>query len=69
MTGWMTPPPPGAAYRALMACSLVALNKRPEVRLVGIGETLRRALAKIVMRAAGDQAKNSMWKLATVLRP
>ena len=59
----MTPPPPGAAYRALMACSLVALNKRPEVRLVGIEETLRRALAKIVMRAAGDQAKAACGNL------
>ena len=25
---------------------------------MGIGETLRRALAKLVMRAAGDQAKS-----------
>ena len=49
--------PPGAAYRVLMACRLVALNKRPGVRPVGIGETIRRALAKLVMRAAGDQAK------------
>ena len=29
------------------------------MRPVGIGETLRRALAKIVMRAAGDQAKTA----------
>ena len=51
------PPPPWAAYRALMACCLVALNKQLGVRPVGIGEMLRRALAKIVMRATGDQAK------------
>ena len=43
--------PPWAAYRALMACRLVALNKRPRVRPVGIVETLYRALAKLVMRA------------------
>ena len=49
--------PPWAAYRALMACCLVALDKRPGVHPVGIGETLRQALAKLVMRAAGDQAK------------
>ena len=49
--------PPWAAYRALMACRLVALDKRPAVRPVGIGETLRRALVKPVMRAARDQAK------------
>ena len=55
--------PPWAAYRALMACHLVALDKRPGVRPVGIGETLRRALAKIVMRASGDQAKTAYGNL------
>ena len=49
--------PPWAAHRALMACRLVALDKRQGVRPVGIGETLCRDLAKLVMRAAGDQAK------------
>ena len=46
-----------------MACHLVALDKRPGVHPVGIGETLRRALAKLVMRAAGDQAKTACGKL------
>ena len=46
-----------AAYCAIMACCLVALDKRPGVHPICIGETLRRALAKLVMRAAGDQAK------------
>ena len=55
--------PPWAAYRALMACHLVALDKRPGVRPVGIGETLRRALAKLVMRTAGDQAKKACGNL------
>ena len=55
--------PPWAAYRALMACRLFALNKRPGVCSVGIGETLRRALAKLIMRAAGDQAKTACGNL------
>ena len=33
------------------------------MRPVGIGETLRRALAKLVMRAAGDQAKTECGNL------
>ena len=46
-----------------MACRLVVLDKRPGVRPVGIGETLRRALAKLVMRAARDQAKMACGNL------
>ena len=57
------PPPPWAVYRALIACCLVALDKRPGVRPVGIGETLCRALAKIVMRAARNQAKTACVNL------
>ena len=46
-----------------MACRLAALDKRHGVRPVGIGEMLRRALAKLVMRAAGDQAKTACGNL------
>ena len=46
-----------------MACRLVALDKRPGVHPVGIGETLRRALAKLVMMAAGDQLKTACGNL------
>ena len=55
--------PPWATYCALMACCLVALDKRPGVRPMGIGETLRRALAKLVMRASGDQANTACGDL------
>ena len=55
--------PPWAAYPALMACRLVALDKSPGVRPVGIWETLRRALAKPVMKAAGYQAKTACGNL------
>ena len=64
LADWMAnSSPPWAAYRALMACCLVALDKRPGVRPVGIGETLCRALSKIVMREAGDQAKTACGNL------
>ena len=46
-----------------MACFLVALDKLHGVRPVGIGETLRRSLAKLVMRAAGGQAKTACGNL------
>ena len=46
-----------------MACGIVALDKRPWVRPVGIGETLRRAFAKLVMRAAREQAKTACGNL------
>ena len=48
--------PPYASYRALMACRLVALDKQPGVRPVGIGEVYRRLWAKTVIAAVGSQA-------------
>ena len=64
LADWMAKSsPPWAAYRALMACRLVTLDKRPGVRPVGIGETLRRALAKLVMRVEGEQAKTACGNL------
>ena len=49
--------PPWDSYRAIMAYRLVVPDKIPGVRPVGIGETFRRALAKLIMRASGSQAK------------
>ena len=53
---------PWAAYRALMECRLVALDKSPGVRLVGIGDAPT-GIAKLVMRAAGYQSKMSCGNL------
>ena len=55
--------PPWAAYRALMACGLVALDKRPGVRPMGIGETLRLDLAKLAMRAVMEHVKTACGNL------
>ena len=64
LADWMSnSSPPWAAYCTLMACSLVALDKRPGVRPMGIGKTIRRALAKLVTRAAGDQSKAACGNL------
>ena len=61
---WMANPhPPWDAYCALMECHYVALDNRPGMQAVGIGETLRRAIPKLVMRAEGDQAKTACVSL------
>ena len=63
LADWMAnSSPPWATYCTLMACRLVALDKRPGVRPVGIGETLRRALAKLIMREVGYQVKTVCGK-------
>ena len=46
-----------------MDCCLVALDKRPGVRPVRIGETLRRDLDKLIMREARDQVKTACGNL------
>jgi hypothetical protein len=45
-----------AAYRPLMACQLVALNKCPGVQPVGIGKVYRHLMAKCLLEVAGHQA-------------
>ena len=54
---------PWSDYRALMAFHLVSLDKRPGVHPVGIGETLRRSLAKLNMRSYGYQAKMACFNI------
>jgi hypothetical protein len=55
--------PPYAAYRALMACRLVALDKQPGVRPVGIGEIYRRLIAKCAISVIGHQATTACGNL------
>jgi hypothetical protein len=55
--------PPWAAYRALMACRLVALDKQPGVRPVGIGEIYRRLIAKCAIAVVGHQATSACGNL------
>ena len=47
--------PVGRLFRTNEICCLVALDKRSEVHPMVIYEMLCRSLAKLVMRAAGDQ--------------
>ena len=56
-TNWLAnTSPPWAAYRAMMANRLVALDKQPGTRPVGIGEVYRRLWAKCLLKAIGSQA-------------
>ena len=48
--------PPWAAYRALMWCREIALDKMPGVRPIGIGDIFRRFIAKLVLVDAGPYA-------------
>ena len=41
--------PPWAAYCAFMSGRLIALDKQPDVRPVGVGETWRRLFAKFAL--------------------
>ena len=51
--------PHWAAIRDLMTNSLIALNKCPGVRPVGIGEIWRRLFAKCVLKITGTEAKEA----------
>ena len=54
---------PWAACRAFRACRLVALDKQPGVRPVGIGETISRLMSKIVLHLCGREATRAAKNL------
>ena len=49
--------PPWAAYRAMRQGRLVALDKQPSVRPLGIGEAWMRAISKLVLMQCGRDGK------------
>ena len=51
--------PPWAAYRAMMSGGLIALDKSPGIRPVGIGETWQHLLAKCLLQVTGQEAKEA----------
>jgi hypothetical protein len=60
LASWMANDlPPWAAIRALMAGRLLAIDKSPGIRPIGIGETWRRAIAKCLLHVAGTSAKEA----------
>ena len=58
--------PPWAAYRALMSGRLIALEKQPGIRPVGVGETWHSMMANCLLKVSGPEAKAacSMAQLA-----
>ena len=51
--------PPWSAYCAMMSGRLIALEKYPGIRPVGIGETWRRLLEKCLLRVMGQEVKTA----------
>ena len=69
LSDWMNNSPPSwDAYLALISYVIVALDKRLGMHPRGTGETLRRSLAKLVMRSAGEQAKTACGNLQLCAR-
>ena len=55
--GWLANgSPPWAAYRTFMSVRIIALDKQPGVRPVGVGETWRRLFSKILLKFTGPES-------------
>ena len=51
--------PTWAAYWAFMSGRLIALDKQPGIRLVGVGETCHRIFSKCVLKVTGPEANHA----------
>ena len=51
--------PPWASYRSFVSGRLISIDKRTDVRTVGIGETWKHIFTKCVMRITGPEANNA----------
>ena len=48
---------PWDAYSTLMSRRIIALDKKPGIRPIGVGETWCRMMAKCLLRVTGQEAK------------
>ena len=49
---------PWDAYSTLMSRRIIALDKKPGIRPIGVGETWCRMMAKCLLRVTGQEAKS-----------
>ena len=52
---------------ASLACHLIALDKNPGVRLIGIGDTARRIIAKVILTITRQDIQEAAGSLPTAL--
>ncbi len=45
----------------LLACRLIALDKNPGIRPIGVGETVRRIMSKAILRIVGPYIWEATW--------
>ena len=55
-----------AALEAFVACRLIPLDKKPGVRPIGIGETVRRIIGKAILGVTGDSIREATGSLSSL---
>ena len=62
-TEWMSNGrPPWAAYRAMIRGRMIAMDKKPGIRPVGLGDSWRQMMAKCLLQVMGQEAKAACGK-------